>query len=80
MLIEHQRDFARQIIVHRPHRSNHRAESSKLHCRRKMDHLVRTLFVSDGRMTRREIRKLGILQVAPDDLLDRKVSAVQSER
>jgi len=45
-----------------------------------MDHLVWTLFVSDGGMTCREIRKLWILQTAPDDVLDRKVSVAQSER
>jgi len=80
MLIERRRDLVRRIIVHRPHRPDHRTETSKLHRRREMDHLVRTLFVSDSRMTRREIRKFGILQIAPDDALDRKVSVVQSER
>ena len=44
-----------------------------------MDHLVRTLFVTDSRMTRREIRKFGILQIAPDDALGRKVAIIQSE-
>ena len=42
--------------------------------------LVRTLLVPDGRTTRREIRKFGILGVALNDPLDREVSVVQSER
>jgi hypothetical protein len=45
-----------------------------------MDHLLRNLFVLDSRMTRREIRKFGILRITPDDPLDCKVSVVQSER
>ena len=44
-----------------------------------MDHLVRALFVSDSRMTRREIRKFRILQIAPDNPLDCKLSVVQSK-
>ena len=43
-----------------------------------MDH-VQTLFASDGRMTRKEIRKFGIIQIALDDPLDCKVSVVQRE-
>ena len=46
----------------------------------KMDRLVQAVFVSDSRVTCREIRKFGTLQIAPDDPLDRKVSAMQSER
>ena len=80
VLIESRRDLVRLTIVHRPHRSNHRTEANKLHCRREMDHLIRTLFVSDSRMTCREIRKFGVLQIAPDDPLDCKASVVQSER
>ena len=44
-----------------------------------MDHLVRTLFVPDSRMTSREVRKFGILQVGLDDALDRETSVVKSE-
>ena len=44
-----------------------------------MDHFVRTLFVADGRMTRREIRKFGVLEFAPDNPLDCKVPVVESE-
>ena len=54
MLIESRRDLVRLTIVHRPHRPDHRTEPNKLHRRRKMDHLVRTLFVSDSRMTGRD--------------------------
>ena len=79
MLIESRRDLVRLTIVHSPHRPDHRTEPSELHCRREMDHLVRTLFVSNSRMTRREIRKFGILQLAPDDPLDCKVPIVESE-
>ena len=42
-----------------------------------MDHLG-ALFVSDDRMECREIRKCRILQFAPDDPLDCKVSVVDS--
>ena len=80
MLIERRRDLVRLTIVNRPHRSNHRMEPSKLHHRREMDHLVRTLFISDCRMARREIRKFGVLEIAPDDTLDCKVPVVESER
>ena len=45
-----------------------------------MDRLVWTLFVPDSRMTRKEIRKLGVLEIAPDDALDGKVPVVESER
>ena len=77
MLVEHRRDLVRLRIIHRPHRPNHRMESSKLHCRRKMDHLVWTAFIPDRRMTRRQVRKFGILQVAPDNPLDRKVTIME---
>ena len=80
MLIEGRRDLVRLTIVHRPQRPNHRTEANKLHRRREMDHLVRTLFIFDSRMTCREVRKFGILQFAPDDSLDCKVPVVQSER
>ena len=80
MFIKRRRDLARRTIVHRPHRPDHRTEPSELHRRREMDHLVRTLFVSDSRMTCREIREFGILQIAPDDALDRKMPVLQSER
>jgi hypothetical protein len=80
MLIESRRDLVRLTIVHRPHRPDHRTEANKLHRRCKMNHLVQTCFVSDSRVTRREIRKFGILQITPDDPLDCKVSVVQSER
>jgi hypothetical protein len=80
MFIERRRDLVRRTIVHCPHRSNHRTEPSELHRRREMDHLVQTLFVSDSRMTCREIRKFGVLQIALDDASDCKVSVVQSKR
>ena len=80
MLVENRRDLVRLTIVHRPHRPDHRTEANKLYRRRKMDHLVRTFFVSDSRMTRGEMGKFGILQIAPHDPLDCKVSVVQSER
>ena len=80
MFIECRRDLVRRTIVHRPHRPNHRTKANKLHRRRKMDRLVRTVFVSDSRMTCREVCKLWILQIAPDDALDCKVSVAQSER
>ena len=79
IFIESRRYLVRLTIVHRPHRPNHRMEPSQLHRRREMDHFVLAFFVSDSRMTRREIRKLWILQIAPDDVLDRKVSITQSE-
>ena len=44
-----------------------------------MDHLVRTLFISDRRVTRGEIRKFWILQIAPNDLLDGKIPIVEGE-
>jgi hypothetical protein len=80
ILIESRRDLLRLTIVHSPHRPDHRTEANELHRRREMDHLVRTVFVSDSRMARREIRKFRILQFAPDESLDCKVSVVQSER
>lgn len=40
---------------------------------------TRTLFISDRRLTGREIRKLGIFRLAPDDALDREVVAVERE-
>ena len=80
MLIESQRDLVRLTIVHRPHRPDHRTEPSELHRRREMDRLVRTLLICDSRMTRREIRKFGVLEIAPDDALDRGMPIVQSER
>jgi hypothetical protein len=79
VLVKRRRDLVRLTIVHRPHRPDHRTEPSKLHRRRKMNHLIRTLFVSDGRMTCREIRKFGTLQNTPDDVLDCKVPVVESE-
>ena len=65
-----------------PHHPDHtgRTEPSELHRQHEMDHPVRTLFVSDGHMTRREIRKFGILQIAPGDPLNCKVPIMQSER
>ena len=47
-----------------------------------MDHFIRTLFIprADSRTTCREICKFGILQIAPDDPFDCKVSVVESER
>jgi hypothetical protein len=80
MLIEPRRDLVRLTVVHRPHRPNHRTEPCELHRRREVDHLVRTVFISDSRMTRREIRKFGVLQITSDDPLDCKVSVVESER
>ena len=79
VLIKHRCDLVRLTIVHRPHRLNHRAEPKELHRRRKMDRLVRILFVSNCRMTRRVIHKFGILQIACDDPLDCKVHIMQSE-
>jgi hypothetical protein len=38
-----------------------------------IDHLVRTLFVSDGRMTRRERDTFGMFDIAPDEPSDRNV-------
>ena len=67
------------FVAHRPHRPDHRTKSSELHRRREMDHLVRTLFVSDSRVTRREVCKFGILQIRLDDALDRETSVVESE-
>ena len=80
MLVKRRRDLVRLSIVHRPHRPNHRPEPEELHRRREADHLVRTPFVSNSRMTRREIREFGVLHFAADDLLNGKVSIVQSER
>ena len=78
--IERRRGLFRLTVVYRPRRSNHRTEPSELHRRRKTDHLIKTLFVSDSRMTCRGIRKFGIPQIASDDALDRKVPIMQSER
>ena len=80
VFIERRGDLARRPIVHRLHRPNHRTEPSKLHRGREMDNLVWTLFISYSRMTCREIRKLGVLEIAPDDALDCKLSVVESER
>ena len=80
MFIERRRDLVRLTVIHCPHRSDHGTEANELHCRRKMDHLVRAFLVSDSCVARREIRKFGILQITPDDPLDGKVSVVQSER
>ena len=44
-----------------------------------MDHLVRTIFVSDSRMICIEIRKFDMFQITPDDPLDGKTSVVESE-
>ena len=46
-------DLVRVAIVHGPHRANHGTESGELHGCSKMDDLVRTLLVSNGRMTSR---------------------------
>ena len=78
MLIKRRRNPVRLTIVHCPHRPDHRTEARELHRRRKMDHLVRTLFVSDSRMTCEKIRKLGVLEIAPDDTLDCKAPVIQS--
>ena len=61
----------------RPHRPDNRTKSSELHRQREMDHFIWTLFVSDSRMTRRQVRKLRMLQVALDDMLDCEVSVVE---
>ena len=62
VFIERRRDLDRRTIAHRPHRLNHRTEPSELHRRREMDHLIRTLFVSDSRMTCGEIRRFDSFQ------------------
>ena len=80
MFIKRRRDLVRLTIVHRPHRPDHRTKPNELHRRSEMDHLVRTVFVPDSRMTCREIRKFWILQFAPDDALDCKASVLQSKR
>ena len=80
ILVKPRRDLARLTVVHRPYRPNHRTIPNELHRRREVDHLVRALFVPDRRMTCREIRKFGVLQIAPDDPLDGKVSIMQSKR
>ena len=79
VLVKRRRDLVCLSIVHRPHRPDHRTEPSKLHRRRQMNRLVRTLLVSDSRMTRREIRKFGVLEIAPDDPLDCQLPVVESE-
>ena len=79
VLVKRRRDLVRLSIVHRPHRPDHRTEPCKLHRRRKMNHFVRTLLVSDSRMTRRETRKFGVLEFTPDNALDCKVPVVESE-
>ena len=61
MLVKHRRNLVRLAIVHRPHRPYYRTEAQELHRRREVDHLVRTLFVSDHCMARRQIREFGIL-------------------
>ena len=79
MLVKLRRDLVRMFIVHRPHRPDNRTKSRKLHRRCEIDYLVRTLFVSDGRVTSGEIREFRILQIALDDALDREVSVVESK-
>ena len=79
MFIERRRDLAPQTILHWQRHSNHRTEPSELHHRRKMDRLVRTLLSPNSGTTYREIRKFGILHIAPDELLDCKMSVVQSK-
>ena len=56
MRIKHRRHLVRMLTVHRPHRPNHQTTSSKLHRRREMDRLLRTLFVPDDRVTSGEVR------------------------
>ena len=51
MFVESRDDLGCLTIVHRLHRPDHRTEANKLHHRRKMDDLIRTLFVFDSRMT-----------------------------
>lgn len=80
MCIERRRDLPRHTIVHRPHRANHRTESSTQHRRREVDHLVQILFVPGRRMRDREIREFRLRQLTPDDPLDCKLSIVQHER
>ena len=80
MLVKRRRDLVRLTVIHRPHRPYYRTEPKELHRRRRVDHLVGTLFISDRRMARRQIRKFEVLQIAPNDLLDGKVSVMQSER
>ena len=74
------RDLSHLAIIHYPHCPYHRSESEDLHCRCEVDHLVRTLFVSDSRAACRQIREFGVLQLASDHPLDRKVTVVQRER
>ena len=45
-----------------------------------MNHLVQTLFVSDGRVARRQVRKFRVLQVAADETMYGEVSVVESKR
>ena len=79
MFIESRRDRVRLTVVNRPHRPNHRTELNKLHRRRKMDRLARTIFISDSCVTCRQIRKFGILQIAPHDSLGCKVPVVEGQ-
>ena len=78
-LIERRRDLACLIVIHRPHRPNHGTEADKLHRGRKVDHFVRTLFVSNRRMARGEICKFWVHQVARGNALDRKMAIMESE-
>ena len=72
-------DLGHLMIAHLPHRPNHRTESSKLHRSRKMDYFVWTLTISGRRMTRGEIRKYSIREVAANKALDCEVSVVESK-
>ena len=80
IFIKQSRDLVCLRIGDRPHRPDHRTESSKLHRGRKMNHFVRTFFVPDCSMTRGEVRKFRILEVAPNKAMDREVSVRESER
>ena len=56
-LIKCRYDLVCLRIIHSPHRPDD-GKSSKLHCRCEMYNLVRTLLVSNRRMTSRQVRKL----------------------
>ena len=45
-----------------------------------MGYLVWTLFIPDGRMTRREVRTFGVRQVTTDEVMDGEVSVEQRKR
>ena len=77
--VKYGRNLGRRRIIYRPHGPDDRTKSSELHRRCEIDHLVRTFFIPDTRMTSGQVRKFGVLQVALNDSLDCEHSVAESK-